>query len=173
MMRFFLISLAMCLSACVGQSYRDTSVQMTSMAVFDAQKYAGLWYEVARFPAPFQKGCTNTEAEYAVIAPGTLSVRNSCMKEGRLSVIEGSANVVGPGRLKVRLGSIPFAGDYWVLWVDEGYRTAVVGAPSGKVGWILNRTPDIPKDRLKAARQVLDFNGYILSDLMMTQQVAP
>ena len=173
MKRFFLIAMALCLSACVGQNYRDTSVQMTSMAIFDAQKYAGLWYEVARFPAPFQKGCTHTEAEYAVTGPATLSVRNSCMKDGRLSVIEGNATVVGPGRLKVRLGNIPFAGDYWVLWVDEGYRTAVVGAPSGKVGWILNRTPSIPADRLNAARQVLDFNGYILSNLMMTQQVAP
>ncbi|MEP5200987.1 MAG: lipocalin family protein, partial [Paracoccaceae bacterium] len=88
-------------------------------------------------------------------------------------VIEGSAEVVGPGRLKVRLGNIPFAGDYWVLWVDEGYRTAVVGAPSGKVGWILNRTPNIPADRLNAARQILDFNGYRLSELVMTQQVTP
>lgn len=169
MKRFFLIGIFLVVAAC-GQAYRDSSVQMTSMAIFDAQKYEGLWYEVARFPAPFQKGCTNTEAEYAVIAPGKLSVRNSCMKDGRLTVIEGSATVVGPGRLKVRLGGVPFAGDYWVLWVDEGYRTAVVGAPSGRVGWILNREPEIPADRLNAARQVLDFNGYRLSELVMTRQ---
>jgi apolipoprotein D and lipocalin family protein len=52
-----------------------------------------------------------------------------------------------------------------VLWVDEGYRTAVVGAPNGRVGWILNRDPDIPEDRLIAAREVLDFNGYDVSQL--------
>ncbi|NNE88159.1 MAG: lipocalin family protein [Silicimonas sp.] len=169
MKQFFLVGFMLIVTAC-GQNYRDASVQMTSMAVFDPVKYAGLWYEVARFPAPFQKGCTNTEVEYAVIAPGTLSVRNSCMKNGKLKVIEGRATVVGPGRLKVRLGGVPFAGDYWVLWVDEGYRTAVVGAPSGRVGWILNRDPEIPADRLNAARQVLDFNGYRLSDLIMTRQ---
>lgn len=173
MKRFTIIVLSLFLTACVGQSYRDSSVQMTSMAIFDAQRYAGLWYEVARFPAPFQKGCTNTEAEYDVIAPNALSVRNTCMKDGRLSVIEGKATVVGPGRLKVKLGAIPFAGDYWVLWVDQDYQTAVVGAPSGNVGWILNRTPKITPDRLNAARQVLDFNGYRLSELMMTQQVSP
>lgn len=173
MKRVLLIALTLVLAGCIGQSYRNTSVQMTSMAVFEPERYAGLWYEVARFPAPFQKGCSNTEAEYAVIGPGTLSVRNSCMKDDALSVITGSAKVVGPGRLKVRLGNIPFAGDYWVLWVDEDYRTAVVGAPSGRVGWILNRTPTITPDRLNAARQVLDFNGYRLSDLMMTQQVTP
>ena len=74
--------------------------------------------------------------------------------------------MVGPGRLKVRLPSVPFvAADYWVLWTDEDYRTAVVGAPNGRSGWILNRTPDIRADRLDAARDVLEFNGYDLGRL--------
>jgi apolipoprotein D and lipocalin family protein len=54
--------------------------------------------------------------------------------------------------------------------VDEGYRTAVVGAPNGKSGWILNRDPQIPVDRLNAAREVLDFNGYDLDRLMEVPQ---
>ena len=169
-MRYALIAVTLFLAACGGESYRDSSVGMTSMAVFDPARYAGLWYEVARFPAPFQAGCTNTETEYAVIGANKLSVRNSCMKNGRLSVIEGSATVAGPGRLKVRLNGVPVTGDYWILWVDEGYRTAVVGAPSGRVGWILNRDPQIPADRLKAAQQVLEFNGYDLSRLTATRQ---
>ena len=78
------------------------------------------------------------------------------------------AEVAGPGRLKVSFPTVPFAGavDYWVLWVDEGYRTAVVGAPNGRSGWILNRDPVIPADRLQAARDVLAFNGYDLSRLL-------
>ncbi|WP_296432028.1 lipocalin family protein, partial [Yoonia sp.] len=52
----------------------------------------------------------------------------------------------------------------------EDYRTAVVGAPNGRSGWILNRTPDIRADRLDAARDILEFNGYDLSRLEeMTQ----
>ena len=65
---------------------------------------------------------------------------------------------------------MPFAADYWVLWVDDDYRTAVVGVPSGRAGWILSRTPDLPEDRLEAARDVLAFNGYSLDDLKMTPQ---
>jgi apolipoprotein D and lipocalin family protein len=72
---------------------------------------------------------------------------------------------VGPGRLSVRLSGVPVAAPYWVLWVDEGYRTAVVGQPNGRAGWILNRDPVIPEDRWIAAREVLDFNGYDLSRL--------
>jgi len=159
------------LAAC-GSNYRDRDVAITSMAVFDAEKYAGLWYEIASFPVSFQEGCTNTQADYRVVDEDTISVRNSCFRNGALSVIEGSADVVGPGRLKVRLGNIPFASDYWVLWVDPDYQTAVVGTPSGRAGWILNRSPDIRADRMAAARGVLEFNGYDTDQLVMTKQDA-
>ncbi len=143
---------------------------MTSMAVFDPARYAGLWYEVASFPVSFQNGCINTQADYEVASEGVLSVRNSCFRNGALSVIEGTATVDGPGRLKVRFAGMPFAADYWVLWVDESYRTAVVGTPSGRAGWVLNRDPVIPTDRLAAAEEVLRFNGYDVSQLRRTTQ---
>jgi apolipoprotein D and lipocalin family protein len=161
--------LCLLLTACVS-TYRDTDVGITSMAVFDPERYAGLWYEVASYPTPFQQGCTNTQADYALKDDGTLGVRNACFRDGSLSVIEGTATVSGPGRLKVRLDGVPFAADYWVLWVDEGYRTAVVGTPSGRAGWVLNREPSIPADRLAAAEEVLRFNGYDVGQLRRTTQ---
>lgn len=169
MRRLVLIAMALMLAAC-SPSYRDRGVAMTSMAVFDASKYAGLWYEIARFPVSFQEGCFNTQADYEVTSPDALRVRNSCFRDGELSVADGTAKVVGPGRLKVQVGSMPFAADYWVLWVDEDYQTAVVGEPSGRAGWVLNRTPEISEDRLQAARAVFQFNGYDLSQLEMTRQ---
>lgn len=167
MKRLFVFSLVLLLAAC-GTSYRDRAEPITSVANFDAQKYTGLWYEVAHFPVWFQEGCTNTQAEYTTRDEGVLNVRNACFRDNELSVIEGSARVVGPGRLKVRLGFAPFAGDYWVLWVDEDYQTAVVGVPSGRAGWILNRTPEISESRLDAAKAVLSFNGYDVTNLQMT-----
>ena len=50
------------------------------------------------------------------------------------------------------------------------FQIAVVGVPSGRAGWILNRTPEIRADRLQAARQVLEFNGYDLTKLLMVPQ---
>ncbi|WP_108482655.1 lipocalin family protein [Oceaniglobus ichthyenteri] len=151
--------------------YRDTSVQMSSNALFDPARYAGTWYEVARYPVPFQRGCVGTTAQYDLRADGTLSVVNTCREgtlDGPIKRIEGAARLVGPGRLEVKFDSVPFlSSPYWVLWVDEGYRTAVVGVPSGRAGWILNRDPVIPPDRLAAAREILDFNGYDLAHLRM------
>jgi apolipoprotein D and lipocalin family protein len=42
--------------------------------------------------------------------------------------------------------------------------------PSGRAGWILNRTPTLRADRLQAAKDILAFNGYDLSQLKMTLQ---
>lgn len=157
----------------LGEVYRDTSKPIASKAVFDPARYLGTWYEVARYPVFFERGCVGVTATYGMNDDGTISVLNICKNpDGSIkSRIEGSAEIVGPGRLAVSFPSVPFgASDYWVLWVDEGYRTAVVGAPDGKSGWILNRDPQIPADRLNAAREVLDFNGYDLSRLMEVPQ---
>lgn len=160
-------------SAALFPSYRDRSVPIASKALFEPDRYLGLWYEVARFPVFFEEGCEGVTAEYAQRTDGLIAVRNTCRNpDGTVrSVIDGTAEIVGPGRLKVRFDSVPFvAGDYWVLWVDEGYRTAVVGVPNGRAGWILNRDPVIPADRLAAAREILDFNGYDVTRLEMVPQ---
>jgi len=153
--------------------YRDTNVPIASKALFEPAKYLGKWYEIARYPVPFEVGCAGVTAEYGALPDGRISVLNTCRNlDGTIrSTITGAAEVVGPGRLKVSFPSVPFgAADYWVLWTDETYRTAVVGAPNGRSGWILNREPTIPQDRLNAAREVLDFNGYDLSRLVNVPQ---
>ncbi len=153
--------------------YRNRDVPIASQANFEAARYLGTWYEVARFPVPFEAGCVGVTAEYALISEGVISVKNTCRNlDGTVrSVIEGRGEIVGRGRFEITFPSVPFgAADYWVLWVDEGYRTAVVGAPNGRSGWILNREPTIPADRLAAAREILDFNGYDLSRLMEVMQ---
>lgn len=168
--------LALALAAC-APSYRDTEVPISSMAVFDPLRYAGLWYEIARFDVPFERGCAATTARYTPRADGTIGVVNTCRKggvDGPVSRIAGQAEITGPGRLSVSFDTVPFiSAPYWVLWVDEGYRTAVVGVPSGRAGWILNRDPQIPADRLNAALQILDFNGYDTSELIFVEHAAP
>lgn len=154
-------------------SYRDSQAPFASIALFDATRYAGRWYEVASYPVPFQRGCRDTQASYTPRADGTLGVVNSCVDAatGETKRIEGTAAPVGPGRLRVTFETVPFlSAPYWILWVDEDYRTAVVGVPSGRAGWILNRDRTIPPDRLAAAREILDFNGYDLTRLRMTPQ---
>ncbi|WP_424926785.1 lipocalin family protein [Amaricoccus tamworthensis] len=156
------------LAAC-STSYRDTDQPIVAQQDFDAERYLGLWYEVARFPVFFEEDCTATTAEYGPVDEDTISVLNTCRDEtpdGPVEQISGTADIVAPGQLKVKFDGIPFAaGDYWVLWVDEAYETAVVGVPSGNAGWILARSPSIDAARRAKAEDVLAGNGYDPSQL--------
>lgn len=118
---------------------------------------------------PYERNCVGVTAEYAAIGDAVVSVKNTC-RDGQgtvRSVIEGQAELVGPGQFKVAFDSIPFAkADYWVLWTDATYQTAVVGTPSGRSGWILSRTAHVSDKKLKIAMKVLTDNGYDLGKLM-------
>ena len=149
--------------------YRDTDVPITSQADFDPSRYLGRWHEVARYPVPFEAGCVGVTADYGALPDGGISVTNTCRNPDGMvrSVIAGRAEIVAPGQLKVTFPSVPLgAADYWVLWADPDYRTAVVGAPNGRSGCFLNRTPVISDDRRDQARAVLARNGYDLARLM-------
>jgi apolipoprotein D and lipocalin family protein len=52
-----------------------------------------------------------------------------------------------------------------VLWVDEGFRTAVLGNKVGDFGWIIDRSTTGGAERITAAREILDFNGYAVQML--------
>ncbi|MBT3467230.1 MAG: hypothetical protein HN456_08665 [Rhodobacteraceae bacterium] len=56
-----------------------------------------------------------------------------------------------------------------IMWVDGGFRTAVLGTPSRQVGYILDRKPNPRKDRLKAAIEFLQFYGWDTRRLKRTK----
>jgi apolipoprotein D and lipocalin family protein len=169
---FWMIGVAFVLGGCVAPSYRNSGVAISSQAI-DPARYAGLWYEIARFPVAFQRGCRETTAQYGVVDADTLSVVNTCRKggpQGELDQVVGVGEITGPGQLKVSFDSVPFiAAHYWVLWVDDAYQTAVVGVPSGRAGWVLSRVSDPSIARQQQALQVLRANGYDTSKLIFTE----
>jgi len=167
--------LALGLAGC-SERYRDTGVEMTTVPQVDLTRYAGRWYEIARFPVWFQEGCTAVTADYALRDDGRVDVVNRCRRDGETDEARAIARSASPSnaRLKVRFSRIvPIEGDYWVIHLDPEYRSAVVGVPSGSAGWILSRTPQMaPEDRAEA-EAALRRNGYDLSRLAETEQPAP
>lgn len=133
-------------------SHRDPSAIIASKADFDAAAFAGTWHEVARFPGT--PGCAGAQITFAV-QPGGLTRTLRCA-DGSQQVAR--LDVAPLGRLSVLSGAAPTP--LWVLWTDIGYRTAIIVAPDGTAGQILNRAPGVPVDRLRAALEVLDFNGF-------------
>jgi apolipoprotein D and lipocalin family protein len=60
----------------------------------DLEKYSGVWYEIAAFPTRFEKGCSNTTAEYQISEKGHVIVINRCTRENKRTNIKGKAFIV-------------------------------------------------------------------------------
>lgn len=141
----------------------------------DVSRYMGRWYEIARFPAPFQDDCVATTATYGLREDGKVSVLNACREEtfdGPIREVEGVARVVDPqtnAKLKVTF-AWPFEGDYWIIMLDDSYRWAVVSDPWRKYLWILNRAPHMDDADFESILARLIDRGFDLDRLMLTPQ---
>ena len=149
------LALALLLAACVAKpasspAFRDAGAPIWSAAAFQPAQVAGTWAQVADFRT--SGGC---DAGAVTITPEGQGLRlaGSLCLAGRAEKVSGVAPLIGPGRLRVK------GEDWWIIWVDVGYRTLAIGTPSGRFGIILDRGA-IPADRLNAAREIFDFNSY-------------
>lgn len=110
----------------------------------DLKKYAGTWYEIARLPNSFEKNLKCISATYTLRDDGKINVLNqgrNIKDPSKKDSAEGIAKVPDknvPGKLRVSFFR-PFWGDYWILYLDKDYRHVLVGDPSYKYLWILNR----------------------------------
>lgn len=162
------------LAACVaGPSGRpENAAPLQPVASVDLARYAGRWYEIARYPNSFEDGCAGVTANYIPRADGRVTVVNTCLDgglDGRERVAEGVARPIegsNNARLAVNFAPIPLPagqGNYWVLYLDEAYQLAVVGEPSGRFLWFLSRTPRVTPEQRATLEQAARAQGYDLS----------
>ncbi|PWB73814.1 MAG: hypothetical protein C3F15_08835 [Holophagae bacterium] len=141
----------------------------------DLDRYLGTWYEIASYPAWFQRGCTAVTAEYSLRDDGLIRVVNSCHKgalDGKLKQSTGRAKVVeGSNKAKLKVSFFgPFWGDYWIVDLDPEYRWAVVGVPSRKYLWVLSRTRTMDEALYQEIVGRLQAKGYDKARLVRTLQ---
>lgn len=153
-----LLALAACSprpeTATAPTALRDTKGWISSAVLFDPQRFAGRWH-VAESGVP---GCAGAAQTWAWDGRGFALSGVDCSGR-RPAHLSGRLDLTGPGGRMTPQGA--FGGDpVWVLWVDQDYRTAVLGTPSGRFGMVISRDLPARGDLLVAARRVLDFNAY-------------
>ncbi|MEX3314824.1 lipocalin family protein [Sulfitobacter sp. PS-8MA] len=158
-------TLAACNTAPPQEGFRDPAALIGATSRYDAARFAGDWQVRAAFP-----GDGDLQAvRFARQGPSFVEHRQSCDATGLCAPrrVLWEASEQGPGRYKLRARQGGAEKALWVLWVDEGFRTAVIGAPDGRYGWILDREASGGADRIAAAQQILDFNGYDIGALQI------
>ncbi|MEI6093023.1 MAG: lipocalin family protein [bacterium] len=154
----------------------STTKSLDVVKSVDLSKYLGTWYEIARLPAWFERGCVGVTANYSIREDGYIKVLNSCKKntlDGPTKEAIGKAWVVDKvtnAKLKVMF-FWPFAGDYWIIDLDDkDYKYAVVGDPGRNYLWVLSRTPKMDEVLLKDLLDKAQKNGFDVDKLIRTLQ---
>lgn len=117
---------------------RNPTAQVASQADVTLERLSGHWQVVQA-----SDGFSGTN----------VSIKGATLSFG---AVEMTFKPIGKGRFKLADEEI------WVHWLDINNRTAAVGEPGGGRVWIMDKSGN-PGERLKAAREILEWYGYDLS----------
>lgn len=149
--KFFLLPATIVVSSVLLNSCKQGMPQgAVPVKNFNAEKYLGKWYEIARFDFMFEKGLDHTTAEYSLNPDGSIKVVNRGYKtaEKKWNEAVGAARFIddkSSGRLKVSFFK-PIWGAYNILSIDGDYQYVLVAGDNLKYLWILSREKTIPRD---------------------------
>lgn len=135
----------------------------------DVPRYVGKWYAISSLPQFFTRKCLGQTAEYEVINPQTISVKNTCLKKnngrttifGQAVVKNAQTNaelVVTFNNFFTRLFRVK--GDYTIIKLDKNYNYVLVGSKDRKSLWIMSRKTEMPQnifDEYVKTAKALDF----------------
>jgi apolipoprotein D and lipocalin family protein len=168
-----------CLSALALMLGGCTSIPsgLTPVTGFEADRYLGKWYEIARLDHVFERGLDHVTADYTKRPDGAIAVLNRGYDpiKRRWREAKGVARFRGEptvGSLKVTF-FWPFRGGYHVITLDPDYRWALVAGPSRKYLWILSREPQLAPDIYdRLVRQAREA-GFSTDDLIRVSHASP
>jgi apolipoprotein D and lipocalin family protein len=169
------VGLVCCAAAGMAGGCVTPGPALTTVSNVDLQRYAGTWYEIARYPVSFQDGCVGVTATYTLRDDGRVNVVNVCREgtlDGRVRDIQGTARATDDTNARLKVTFFwPFEGDYWVIDLDtQAYQWAVVGEPRRRMLWILSRTPQIDDELYDEITSRLPEQGYDPAKLVRTPQ---
>lgn len=140
---------------------------------FEAAKYLGDWYEIARLPFYFEEQCIYPVKAHYELDDNDISVTNSCMtNNGKIDIAHGRAYFVESNTVgKLEVTFVPAwlrfthigRGDYWILYTDYNY--SLVGSPNHKYLWILSRTDTPKSSMIDKLLKIATQQGFDISKL--------
>ena len=163
------------LLAVIGLTSCKPSQNLSTVGEVDIQKYAGQWYEIARLPNGFEKDLECVTATYTMKKNGKIEVLNqghSIKDNTKAKKAKGTAwmpDGAYPGRLKVSF-FWPFAGDYYIISLDENYAYALVGDPSRKYLWVLSRSSNLDESIYSELLGIAGTHGFDTHTMIKVKQ---
>ncbi|WP_434777768.1 lipocalin family protein [Neisseria sp. Ec49-e6-T10] len=166
---FYLLVLA--LTAC---STIEPPVGVQPVQHFQAERYMGKWYEIARLDHRFEKGLEQVSADYNVNSDGSITVINKGLKTetGQWKEKKGKAFFTQDKNIASLKVSFfwPFYGGYHVIKLDQNYQYALVTGNNKDFLWLLARKPKLDE---VAKEELIDYakrQGFSVEKLIWVKQ---
>ena len=145
--------------------------QVTAVPKLDFPKFAGAWYQIAKFPTKKEKACaanavvmfTKSEKAYRFDVVRSCTTKDDTADA--VNMVGRMEDKSGDGRLRVGL-FWPLLKRYWVLATGPDYEWALVGDPQRKTLWVLSRKTTLSSDDLAAAKAKAQAEGFDVSKLV-------
>ncbi|NOU50426.1 lipocalin [Pseudoalteromonas sp. JBTF-M23] len=163
------LGLVTLLCACTGL---PENIQPVSN--FNAQKYQGTWYEIARLDHSFEQNLSNVTATYTINNDGSVKVinRGYHTQDNEWQQADGIAKFVtrdDVGHLKVSFFG-PFYGSYVVFELDQDkYQYAYVTSYNRDYLWLLARTPKVSQSVIDDFVQTAQQYDFAIEQLIYVQ----
>lgn len=157
-----------------GCSTGKSTAAIPAVTPFSAERYMGVWYEIARLPHRFERNLDNVSATYALREDGRVDVLNRGFRDGKerqakgIAVFKGSPEV---GELEVSFFR-PFYAEYRIIALESDYSSAIVTSSTDNYLWILARTPRLPKEVLNRYLDRIRAWGFDLGSIEYPRQDA-
>lgn len=169
MRQWVVLLLGMALAGCAG-----LPTGIDPVKPFDAQRYLGTWYEIARLDHRFERGLSNVSATYSQRDNGQIRVVNQGFNsaEDEWTQAEGRAKFVrsdSEGYLKVSFFG-PFYGSYVVFDLDADYQQAFVAGNDRSYLWYLSRSPTVSEAQKQAFLIKTKQLGFPVDELIFVDQ---
>lgn len=147
------------------------------VADFNAERYLGKWYEIARLDHRFERNLSNVTAQYSWRDAGGIDVvnRGYNTKTGEWQ----EATAVARFRQDPDIASLrvsfqwPFYGGYHVIALDENYKWAMVTGNNRSYLWILSREPTLDPAIQERLIEQADEWGFETEELIFVSHRPP
>jgi len=147
--------------------------EIQAVMPFDAKRYLGKWYEIARMDFRFERNLDNTTAEYSMNPDGRIRVVNRGFnyKTGKWKQAVGKAKfAAAPDVAKLKVSFFwPFYGAYNVIALDPEYQCALVMGKNIHYLWILSRGTTIPDETRQKYLDIAKEKGCDTSALVWVE----
>ncbi len=145
MTRAGLLAVLLCLAALGGCAIPGQPLPLAQNV--DLGRYSGRWYVIANIPYFAERGKVGSYFEVSFPdghVRDAYTARATDFSAAESHFTMGGYVVPDTGGAKWRETPVwPLYFSYLILYVDQDYKTALVGYPGRQYGWVLARSPDL------------------------------